>query len=506
MKGKYHSAMTLIRSIATALLIAYPAGIITSSTAWAIELYDVVNTAKTIDLPDLGEVSRAALSEAQEDRIGREIMSQIRESADFLDDAVITEYLENLGDRLAAASPSPGRHFEFFPVKDPSINAFALPGGYVGVHTGLISAARNESELAGVLAHEISHVTQNHIARIVDNQKSAGLVSLVALAVAILAARSNSQVSQAAIVGAQAASIQSQLNYTRENEREADRVGLQTMNAAGFSPQGMASFFERLQSQGRVYENNAPSYLRTHPLTYERIADMQNRLSHLPYQQHADSPEFPLIRARVQANEGEAKDAVAFYEIQVRENPTPAAWYGLSQASMRVGNTARVEQALVRIDGPLAKSPLVAVAHIDLALARSQIDAALKLSQAALIQHSAYRPLAYLRAKTLLRANRVQETLKFLAEQQRTWPSDANFFVLRAEAHNILGQPAQAHLSQAEAYVLMDRLGAAMEQLQLAQRAGKTDFFTLSIIDARLRELRERQQKEPPGEPGRAGK
>ena len=127
MKGKYHSAMTLIRSIATALLIAYPAGIITSSTAWAIELYDVVNTAKTIDLPDLGEVSRAALSEAQEDRIGREIMSQIRESADFLDDAVITEYLENLGDRLAAASPSPGRHFEFFPVKDPSINAFALP-------------------------------------------------------------------------------------------------------------------------------------------------------------------------------------------------------------------------------------------------------------------------------------------------------------------------------------------------------------------------------------------
>lgn len=475
--------MTLPRSIAVALLAAQLC----------------TGTAAAIELPDLGEVARTSFSEAQEDRIGREIMRQIRESSDYLEDAVIAEYLENLGDRLAGVSPSPGRHFGFFPVKDASINAFALPGGYVGVHTGLISAARNESELAGVLSHEIAHVTQNHIARLVDSQKNANLISLAALAVAILAARSNSQVSQAAIVGAQAMQVQSQLDYTRENEREADRIGLQILDSAGFAPQGMGSFFERLQAQGRLYDNNAPAYLRTHPLTYERIADMQNRLGSLPYRQHVDSPEFALIRARVQAAEGEAKDAVAVFDAQVRDSPGPAAWYGLAQASLRVGDLKRMEQALARIDGPLAKSPLVAVAHIDLALARGQVDEALNLSRTALAAHGAYRPLAYLRARILLRASRPKDALAFLTEQLRTWPSDAQFHQLRAQAHTALGQAAQAHLAQAEAYILTDRTAAAMEQLQFAQRVGGTDFYTLSIVDARLRDLRERLQQDEPG-------
>ena len=485
-QGKYHSLMKSARSIAAALLIAYPVPQFASIPAHAIEL------------PDLGEVSRTALSEAQEDRVGREIMRQIRESADYLDDAVVADYLETLGDRLAGASASPGRHFQFFPVRDATINAFALPGGYVGVHTGLISAARNESELAGVLAHEIAHVTQNHIARMVDNQKSNTFMTLAALAVAILAARSNTDAAQAAIVGAQALSIQNQLDFTRDNEREADRIGLKTLDSAGFSPQGMGTFFERLQAQGRLYENNAPAYLRTHPLTYQRIADMQDRLSDMPYRQHVDSPEFSLVRARIQANEGEAKEAVAAFEAQVRATPTPVAWYGLAEASLRAGNLAHAEQALAKMDGPLAHSPLVEVARIDLALARNRVDDALKLSQAALARHAAYRPVAYLRAKALLRAKRGREALDFLTDQMRTWPSDSQFHVLRAEAHNALGETAKAHLAQAEAYVLTDRIGAAVDQLQRAQRAGRTDFYTLSIIDARLRELRERQRQELP--------
>ncbi len=479
--------MRFPRFIAALLLFAYPV----SSTVLAIEL------------PDLGEVSRTSLSEAQEDKVGREVMRQIRDSNDFLDDAVVADYLDNLGDRLAASSPSPGRHFEFFPVKDSTINAFALPGGYVGVHTGLITAARNESELAGVLAHEISHVTQNHIARMVDSQKASGVVSLLALALAILAARSNSQVSQAAIVSAQAASLQSQLNFTRENEREADRIGLQTLEAAGFSPQGMATFFERLQAQGRLYENNAPAYLRTHPLTYERIADIQNRLSGMPYHQHPDSVEFQLVRARVQAQEGEAKDAVAVFEAQARDQPTPAVWYGLAQASQRAGNLDRAGQALARIDGAVSRSPLVALARVDFALARGKVDDALVLSRTALGQHGAYRPLAYVHARALLRAGRASAALDFLREQQRSWPSDPVFHQLQAEAHTQLGETAKAHLEQAEAYVLTDRIAAAMEQLQLAQRTGKTDFYTLSIIDARLRDLRERQQRDSPKEAGR---
>jgi len=468
--------MKKIRSLALVFLLSFPT--------------------HALELPDLGEVSRVTLSESNEDRVGREIMRQIRDSTEYLDDPVLTEYLNALGDRLAAASPEPGRQFELFPVRDASINAFALPGGYIGVHTGLIAAARNESELAGVLAHEIAHVTQKHIARIVDAQKSSGLASLVGLAIAILAARSSPEAAQAAIVTTQALSIQNQLDFTREHEREADRTGLQILSSAGFAPQGMGTFFERLQAQGRVYENNAPAYLRTHPLTFERIADIQNRLSSLPYRQFSDSPEFPLLRARVQAAAGEARDAIHEFETRVREQPSAAAWYGLSQARLRAGEMDLAGIALETAIGLSPPLPLFDLARAELALARGQAAEAVKLSSAALDKNSAYRPLAYLHVKALLRDQKARLALDFINQRQRIWTSDATLFALKAQAHQALGQAAESYLAQAEAYALVDRTGAAIDQLQMAQRQGKADFYTLSIIDARMRELRQRQQEE----------
>jgi len=476
LKSKYHSLMFKLHSITLALLISFPV--------------------QAFELPDLGEVSRTTLSQAREERIGREIMRQIRDSANYLDDAVLAEYLNSLGERLAAASPDPGQHFEFFPVRDSSINAFALPGGFIGVHTGLISAARNESELAGVLAHEIAHVTQSHIARIVDGQKSSTMASLAALAIAILAARSNPDAAQAAIVTAQAMSIQSQLDFTREHEREADRVGLQTLAKAQFSPQGMGTFFERLQAQGRLYENNAPAYLRTHPLTFERIADIQNRLAAIPYRQFVDSLEFSLVRARVQAAEGESRDALREFEAKVSEQPSVANWYGLSQADLRAGNWSQAEQALNKADKLGQASPLLDLARAELLMARGQAASAINVTTAALTQNSAYRPLAYQHAKALLAAGKAREALDFLDERQRIWSSDGALFLLKAQAHQALGQATESFLAQAEAYVLADRISAAIEQLQIAQRQGKADFYTLSIVDARLRELRALQQPE----------
>lgn len=483
-EAKYHIAMQKFRSHALTQALALSLALLISFPAHALEL------------PDLGEASRLTLSEAHEDRIGREIMRQIRDSGEYLDDPVLAEYLNGLGERLAAASPEPGRMFELFPVQDASINAFALPGGYIGVHTGLIAAARNESELAGVLAHEIAHVTQKHIARIVDAQKSSGLASLVGLAIAILAARSSPEAAQAAIVTTQAMSVQNQLDFTREHEREADRAGLQILSAAGFSPQGMGTFFERLQAQGRLYENNAPAYLRTHPLTYERIADIQNRLSSLPYRQFSDSLEFALMRARVQAAAGEARDAQREFEAKIRDQPTAAAWYGLSQASLRVGEMDQAARALDAAISLSAPSTLFDLARAELALARGQAAQAAQLSGAALVKNSAYRPLAYVHVKALLRDNKAQLALDFLNQRQRIWVSDATLYALKAQAHQALGQPAESFLAQAEAYALVDRTGSAIEQLQMAQRLGKADFYTLSIIDARMRELRERQQEE----------
>jgi len=449
------------------------------------------------ELPDLGESARTSFSEAQEARLGREIMQQIRMSRGYLDDAEIADYLNAVGDRLAASSPSPYRHFEFFAVRDPTLNAFALPGGYIGVHTGLISAARNESELAAVLAHEIAHVTQNHIARMVDAQKASGLASLAALAIAILAARSNSQVSQAAITLAGAVNVQNQLDFSREHEREADRVGLQILTQAGYSPAGMVSFFERLQAHGRSMETSAPAYLRTHPLTFQRIADMQNRVAEMPYRQHQDSLEFRLIRARVWADEGEAGRAWQAFEARARAEPDDVAtWYGLALAALRAGQPGRAGEAIQRLDALGVHSPMVAGLAMEVEQALGQTERALARGKAALGRYSAYRPLAYTYTRILLNAKQPAAALRFVDEQLLTWPEDASLHALKARAHADLGQRMDAHLAQAEAHVRQGSLAAAIEQLQLAVKSGSRDFHKLSIAEARLRELKALQQRE----------
>jgi predicted Zn-dependent protease len=448
------------------------------------------------DLPDLGESARASLSEVEEERVGREAMRKIRQHRDFVTDPEITAYLNALGERLAASSAKPYLQFEFFAVRDPSINAFALPGGFIGVHTGLLSAVRSESELAGVIAHEIAHVTQNHIARLVDSQRGSGLTTLAALAVAILAARSNPEVAQAAVTTAQALSVQSQLDFTRENEKEADRVGFQNLDSAGFDPTGMASFFERLMHQTRFQDSSAPTYLRTHPLSHERMADMQNRAANTPYRQHQDSLEFTLLRAKVMAEEGDAQEALRRFSAFSRERPGDVgAGYGLVHASLRAGEAQQAAALFARLAGKL-ESPLLQTlgARIDEALGNS--TAAIERLRQAQLRHTADKPLTYAYVESLLRARRVREALVQIQAGLLNWPEDARLLALLAEARFAVGQPMEGHLAMAESHLSNDLPSAAMEQLQLAQKASGGDFYTRSIVESRLRELRLREQKD----------
>ncbi len=238
-----------------------------------------INGIRGIQLPDLGDSSQVGFSPAQERKVGEAIIRQIRAQGGYMQDPEVNDYLNELGHKLVAASNDAKQDFEFFAVPDSQINAFALPGGYIGVNTGLILLAQNESELASVLAHEISHVTQRHMARMIDQQKNSMLLSLAGLALAVLASRAGGggQGVQAAIASTTALNQQSQLNFTRENEYEADRIGFSRLVAAGYDPNGMATFMEKLQRSTRFLESNAPSYLRTHPITYERIAEAQSR-------------------------------------------------------------------------------------------------------------------------------------------------------------------------------------------------------------------------------------
>ena len=257
-----------------------------------------------LNLPSLGTVAGAELSPADEYALGAQIMRQVRADPTYMSDPETSEYLNRLGYQLVSNANTYTYQFFFFPIRDATLNAFALPGGYIAVHTGTIINAQNESELAGVMGHEIGHVSQRHIARMIEAQKGNMALTIGSMLLAILAARaggnSGGHAAAAVAMGSQAAMIQSQLNYSRDAEREADRVGLQTLYNAGFDPKGMESFFERLHSSNRFYESAAPAYLSTHPLTVERMADMENRTRSIPPRLHRDSLDFKLIQARLE--------------------------------------------------------------------------------------------------------------------------------------------------------------------------------------------------------------
>ncbi|GIK24959.1 MAG: hypothetical protein BroJett006_12050 [Betaproteobacteria bacterium] len=451
-------------------------------------------------LPELGEASRSDLPPHVERRIGESIVRDIRlREPAYIDDVEIAAYLNSLGARLTAAMPEAGQSFEFFALRDATLNAFALPGGYIGVHSGLILAAQSESELAGVLSHEIAHVTQKHLARLMGKQNQAQVTQWLALAVAILAARSNSDASQAAIVAGTAAGVQTMLNYTRDFEREADRIGIQTLERAGFDVRGMASFFERMQKFGRLYENNAPGYLRTHPLTVERISDMENRILQAQYRQVADSTEFQLVRAKLRSGQGDPRDAVTDFETQLRERKylsEASARYGLALAQMRARNYPAVEHELAELRRLKASSPMIDTLATDARKAQGDLSGALKLYREARVRHPRNKALLYGQIDALLANGQPQAALQTATDELLLTPSDAALHGLQAKSYAALGKRLQQHRAQAELYVLRGQLVAAIQQLELAQKAGDGDFFEHSQVDARLRELRARQLEE----------
>ena len=444
-------------------------------------------------LPDLGDVSQSELTPQVERRLGESIMREVRADRSYSDDAEITDYLNTLGYKLVAASADSRQEFNFFLINDPQVNAFALPGGFVGINSGLILTAQSESELAGVVSHEVAHVTQRHMARMLAQQKQSQILSLAALAVAILAARSNPDVSSAAIMASQASVVQSQLNYTRDHEREADRVGFQVLEKAGFDAHAMALFFERMQRSTRFYESNAPAYLRTHPITYERIADMQNRAQNLPYRQVPDSLEFQLMRAKIRAAQDTPQTSVAFFEENLVERKylsEIASRYGLVSALIRTKNYARAGKELQALRQALPTSPAVDTLTARFYLASGDTKTALQTYRDALKSHPGYRALIYDYATTLLDNREAGEALKLVESRLQYAGTDSRLYELQARCYAALDKRLPQHRAQAEAYIRLGNLREAIEQLMLAQKSGDGDFYQQSSVDARLRELR----------------
>ncbi len=444
-------------------------------------------------LPDLGDVSQATISPHQERQIGEQSMFEIRADRRYLDDAEISDYLNQLGYQLVANSSEPGREFEFFAINDSAINAFALPGGFIGVNTGLILTAQSESELASVLGHEIAHVTQHHLARMISGQKFDSLASMVAIAVAIMAARSNPEASQAAIVGAQAGSIQRQLNFTRTHEQEADRIGLDTLQKSGFDTRAMPAFLGRMQKATRLLEGDTPSYLRTHPVTSERVADIANRVQQIPYHLVADSLNFHLVRARLQTMQKSPQEAVAFFTgalgAQKHGNQT-AQRYGLALALLRDNQPARAAQEFTALHDQIAQNPMIATLAGKIRQAGRNDKGSVEFYRSATQNFPQHRALAYDYAELLLANRKYEDALKLLDEQVVSHRGDPRLYELQARNYAALGKRQEQHRALAYTYLMRGNLHGAIEQLELAKQAG-SDYYQLSAIESELRELRE---------------
>ncbi|HLP98740.1 MAG TPA: M48 family metalloprotease [Sideroxyarcus sp.] len=444
-------------------------------------------------LPDLGDVSQEIISPQMERQIGEQSMFQIRASQSYLDDPEVNDYLNRLGGSLVANSNEPGQPFEFFAIDDSAINAFALPGGFVGVNTGLFQLTQSESELASVLSHEIAHVTQHHYARMVSGTRYDSLAALASVAVAILAARNNPQAATTAIVGAQAGAMQHQLNFTRTHESEADRIGLGILDKSGFDTRAMPAFFERLQKATQLLEGNTPSYLRTHPVTTERIADVGGRVQQIPFRLVPDSLDFQLIRARLTAMQKKPQEAVAYFDSALGDkkfgNPV-AQRYGLVLALLRNNQPQRATQefALLHKQAPLNATIETLAGQIK--QLNKQDKELLAFYRTALKNFPQHHALIYDYAEMLLQERHYQDALKLLDEQVAQNGNDPRLYELQARAYAALGRPQEEHHALAYYRILHGDLFGAIEQLELAKQSGN-DYYQLSTIESELRQFRE---------------
>jgi len=455
--------------------------------------------ADELRLPDMGASAQGVVSAAEEERLGREFMRNVRRALPVMDAPLLQEYIQDLGTRIAPYAHPAGRRFHFFLIDQPVVNAFAGPGGYIGVYTGLVLATESEDELASVLAHEIAHVTQQHLLRsIEDAKRMSGPMAALLLAAVILGASVSSNLGVAAALGAQAASAQHQINFTRANEKEADSLGIQALAAAGFDPTAMAVFFQRLARNSRLYANNAPEFLRTHPVSSNRIADALGRAARYPHPRPHDQSTYFLVRATLRERGFERPgDAERFFAEALKSGRyrNREAWtYGLALAQLRAHHAQAARHTLVPL---LKKEPtslffILLAARVERALGRN--EAARRGLEAALTLFPGDYPLSRPLSEWLLadgHPERAEEILKQALERR---PDAPDLHRLLAEALGRRGRVAEAHLHLAEAFALQGQLEPAIHHLQQGLREPGLDNYLGARLQARLRALRKTEK------------
>ncbi len=454
-----------------------------------------------VDLPAMGEPANQVLSPRQEATIGRELMARARERLDLNQDPEIAAYVDRLGRRLASYSePRPIDGYTFFVVRASSINAFAGPGGYIGVHSGLMRAATSEAQFAGVLAHEIAHVSQRHIARSVARSQQTNFTTLAAVLAGLIIGAQNSEVGQAAVTGGIAAGRQQSINYTRANEYEADRIGIALLARAGFDPGGMTEFFDTMMRAAGPGGSQVPEFLRTHPLSENRLSEAAARADNLGRPgQRRDSLEFQLVKARLMAlytsQPGRLHDRWARNEPGDADVAT-AREYGLAVLELRLDRYAAARQ---RLEALYNADP--SNLHYGLALARVHQGAGRgEQALATWEEVRTYHPSSYPAVATgsdLMIANghptrAVERVTEFLRNGSASPPEAWRQL---AEAAEAAGQPVRSHEALGEFYVRVGRLGQALTQFELALERASADTPEKLRLETRIEQIREQRRQ-----------
>ena len=443
-------------------------------------------------LPDFGDPTEVYMSSRQEQKLGIQFMQMIRQTLPLIQDPLLVEYIQSLGNRVASGLMTPHVPFTFFLVQSSEINAFAGPGGYIGIHSGLFLTTRSEGELASVIAHEMVHVTQRHLAQAYKKASELSLPMTAAVITAIILGRENSQLSEAALASAAAGSVQYQLNFTRAHEQEADRIGLEILANAGFDPRDMPTFFERLQQASLTDQSQTFEFLRSHPLTPSRIADTRNRAEQYPRSTTARNDDtFRLMRARIEVlGNNDQASILNTYAKRLATSDTAANRYGYALALNRSGDNRRALEVLLPLEDQFSDhlAYLLALAEIQHGLGKLQ-DAQRTCRHAlALYPHHPALALAY--AGIMIEDDQAEDARLLLREQLRYSPDSIPVHNRLAQAQQITGHLAESHMTLAERdYILGDR-NNAVRQLNTALELAPADNNPLKMkIRARLDEI-----------------
>ena len=469
-------------------------------------------------LPDMGDPGGDALSRVDERKYGEQIMREIRKDPDYSQDLPIYDFLNQMERKLLLAAKqqqlgganeqgSGLYNFELFAVKDSSINAFALPGGFIGFHTGLLVTAESDSEVASVMGHETGHVLQRHLARQLDKQGMNTMIALAGVLLGALAATRNPSAASGLIYGGQALAVQNQLSYSRDAEREADRIGFQILDASGYDVNGAPAFFQRLQKATGIMDSGIPAYVRTHPLTTDRIADMQDRARNISPRNIQPSVEFYFIKARArleqQAGASGLYDARNYFEglsKQSQSGKQMEGFYGLALISQRQGRLDQagtyLQQARSLANASISpnsstqrQSLSLDITASEIALAKGKNEEALQIAQSAL---KAY-PQSYAAGAAVINAElklgRTNDAIAWLKNRTKSQPNETLWWGMLSDAYDQAKNLPMRHFSLGEKYALEGAWPSAIEQLRIARTIGGSDFYQNSTIDARLREM-----------------